>query len=140
MKITATFTAISIFLSVSNFSFAQKKHYDKHPIEQFYVVINSGISLLEWTVKGESDWYECVIERSNNGVDFETIGIKTGIASNADMKYVFVDKIPSMGKNYYRIIKKHSDHFSFSYQEMVLNKLQHKIDWVDTNNSLVSSR
>ena len=116
-----------IMLNLGQVSFSQTLQGNElvaqeHPVEQLYAVINSGVTTLEWQVKKETNWYECAIERSTDGVHFTTIGYKQGIPSSNDMKYVWVDHHPTKGSNYYRIKKIHQDDFSLSASAEVENK------------------
>jgi hypothetical protein len=68
---------------------------------------------LKWTVKGEKENTIYVVERSINGNEFESIGIKKGYASpeNFQILYCFTDDNPSALTCSYRIKQIHSDGF-----------------------------
>ncbi|PCJ85371.1 MAG: hypothetical protein COA57_07865 [Flavobacteriales bacterium] len=82
-----------------------EKPNDTKPIENFYVVANTEIVMLSWTMKNELDDFNYVIERSTDGKVFKVIKSKKGIASHYDMMYFFNDVPPAVGHYYYRIKK-----------------------------------
>lgn len=61
-------------------------------------------SLLTWATASEKDNELFNIERSTNGSDFQTIGqVKGSGTTNVAKDYVFEDKTPAQGVNYYRL-------------------------------------
>jgi Secretion system C-terminal sorting domain len=76
------------------------------PIElsEFNAKANATTTLLTWTTASEKDNASFNIERSTNGTDFQTIGqVKGSGTSNVAKDYVFEDKTPAQGVNYYRL-------------------------------------
>jgi Secretion system C-terminal sorting domain len=76
------------------------------PIElsEFNAKANATTTLLTWTTASEKDNALFNIERSTNGTDFQTIGqVKGSGTSNVAKDYVFEDKTPAQGVNYYRL-------------------------------------
>lgn len=70
----------------------------------------SNAVLLHWKVNGEINVGYYVIERSNDGHTFTSIGEVPVSASVAPEKeYVFTDAQPLTGDNYYRIVEKDND-------------------------------
>lgn len=58
----------------------------------------------EWTTASEQDNDYFTIERSKNGIDFETAGIIDGAGnSSSTLSYSFTDKEPYRGLSYYRL-------------------------------------
>jgi len=66
---------------------------------------------LKWTAKGEEENTIYVVERSINGNEFESIGVKKGYASpeNFQILYCFTDENPSVLTCTYRIKQIHPD-------------------------------
>lgn len=63
---------------------------------------------LTWETKSEIDSYGFDVQRSADGVNWETIGFLAGAGSStATVYYEFYDENPLLGFNYYRLI--HSD-------------------------------
>lgn len=59
---------------------------------------------LEWTTASELNNDKIIIERSNNGDDFDAIGIISGAGtSEIEHDYQFLDQTPTAGLNYYRL-------------------------------------
>jgi len=59
---------------------------------------------LNWDVANETNNAFFLVQRSSNGVNFETIGRVEGQGTtNEFMSYLFVDENPLNGKNYYRL-------------------------------------
>ena len=69
----------------------------------FSAITNSGNVALAWTVEKEYDIEKYEIERSNNGINFSTIGFVAAVNSESAHHYFFTDAQPAGGKNYYRI-------------------------------------
>jgi hypothetical protein len=71
----------------------------------FSVVDNKGKNLLHWKTATEINSDHFTIQRSTNGVNFETVGtIQAAGFSNNEMDYDFTDADPAAGANYYRLI------------------------------------
>lgn len=61
-------------------------------------------ALLEWTTKSELNNKEFLVQRSVNGISFETIGALNGAGnSSEEIHYSFTDTDPFNGVNYYRL-------------------------------------
>ncbi len=67
------------------------------------VVFNTGKVYLNWVAKGNSPDCIYVIERSNDGNEFEPVGLKEGIGSPLELLYSWVDTKPMPGTAHYRI-------------------------------------
>jgi hypothetical protein len=91
---------------------------------------NSDEINLQWTTESEINNDYFTIERSSDGIAFETITKQKG-AGNSTQKlfYSFIDKLPFNGKNYYRL--KQTDYdgkFTFSQVVFVqINQTKDKI-------------
>ena len=85
-------------------------------------------NLLNWSTASENNTSHFNIERSENGVDFETIG-SVAAAGNSKIiqNYAFTDVYPYVGENLYRLKMIDIDG-SFTYSKIVLIK-------VDENNA-----
>ena len=61
-------------------------------------------NILSWSTQQEVNTRNFIIERSNNGVDYKTIGQVTATGgSNVIVNYSFADNNPVKGINYYRL-------------------------------------
>lgn len=85
-------------------------------VEKFTAVCNTGKVYLNWIVKGETTDCVYIIERSNDGSSFETVGVKEGIGSPLELLYSFIDVKPLQGITYYRL-KKLDSYGVASYSE-----------------------
>lgn len=91
---------------------------DPMPVEFLFISSekkNSSIQIV-WITATETNNDYFSIERSENGIDFQSIGITSGAGnSNAVIEYAFSDDSPFTGYNYYRIKQTDFDgKFSFS--------------------------
>jgi len=59
--------------------------------------------MLEWTGNIPVEESHFVIQRSEDGEHFQTIGSTSAYLSESYTAYDYMDKTPSMGENYYRI-------------------------------------
>lgn len=76
------------------------------PIEliNFSVLCEKGNSTLKWSTSTEYNNERFVIEKSENGIDFEIIGNITGAGySTVTLNYTFTDNDPVRGTSYYRL-------------------------------------
>jgi hypothetical protein len=63
-----------------------------------------GKNLLEWVTASEKDNKKFVIEQSNNGLDFKSIGeVKGTGTTQLTNQYTFTDENPAKNINYYRL-------------------------------------
>jgi hypothetical protein len=69
---------------------------------------------VHFTVANETDTALYEIERSSDGVNFKTIGIKKVISSTGNSTHLFIDTYPLSSKNYYRVKQVENDKFYFS--------------------------
>ncbi|MBK9319960.1 MAG: hypothetical protein IPM91_14955 [Bacteroidetes bacterium] len=74
-------------------------------IHNYNTVYNSGKVFVSWTSKNESEDCVYVIERSGNGQEFQSVGVKEGIGSEIELYYSWIDKTPPAGFAYYRVKK-----------------------------------
>jgi hypothetical protein len=66
--------------------------------------LNEHTSLITWETISEKDNEYFLIERSIDGINFETIGkVKGAINSSSLIAYSFIDENPALGVNYYRL-------------------------------------
>lgn len=73
------------------------------------VVYNSGKIYLNWIAKSNSIDCIYVVERSQDGIEFEPVGLKEGIGSPIELLYSWVDTKPSNGKVQYRVKQINND-------------------------------
>ena len=101
---TATTT---IRTAMSNFSdFATVQYGNPLPIEllSFTAELKHAGVLSKWVTSSEVNNDHFVVERSNNGISFETAGIVKGAGnSNIILNYDYFDIYPFTGTNYYRL-------------------------------------
>ena len=69
----------------------------------FFADIEGESIRLKWEVAGNTDNTIFVVQRSNDGQEFTTIGNLNGQAGTAVSHYAFVDEQPRFGENIYRI-------------------------------------
>jgi hypothetical protein len=82
---------------------------------------------VSWKTSMEQNGKQYEVQRSVNGVDFKTIGIvKTGLTA-----YLFTDKEPLAGYNYYRLRSVDLDG-SYTYSTIVLVNMQHGADIISS--------
>lgn len=92
---------ILIFFSFAGFS------QDVHPIvKDFFAEQRNETVYLQWTIKEGQTCNDIYIERSENNINFERIGLIAGVcgSSDADVIYSYTDSIPVPNQiNYYRL-------------------------------------
>lgn len=92
--------------------------YNPLPVEFISINCSTGINaiILSWTTASETNNDYFTIERSDNGIDFYTIGIVNGAGNSNDViEYIYNDDAPLFGNNYYRIRQTDFDgQYSFS--------------------------
>lgn len=74
-------------------------------IYNYSTVYNSGKVFVSWTSKNESEDCVYVIERSGNGKEYQSVGVKEGIGSEIELYYSWIDQAPPAGFAYYRVKK-----------------------------------
>lgn len=67
------------------------------------LVYNSGKVYLNWIATTNAPDCIYVIERSENGSEYEPVGLKEGISSPLELLYSWVDSKPNQGQVHYRI-------------------------------------
>lgn len=73
------------------------------------VVYNSGKVYLNWIAKSNSIDCIYVIERSQDGLEYEPVGLKEGIGSPIELLYSWVDTKPNTGTVHYRVKQINND-------------------------------
>ena len=74
-------------------------------IFNYTTVYNSGKVFLNWTAKDEPADCIYIVERSSDGRQFESVGVKEGIGTNVELFYSWMDQAPPAGFAYYRVKK-----------------------------------
>ncbi|HTJ48331.1 MAG TPA: T9SS type A sorting domain-containing protein [Cyclobacteriaceae bacterium] len=91
---------------------------------------------LEWATSMQENFDKFIIQRSTNGVDFDSIGVVKGAGINiydVVSKYSFADEYPLMGVNYYRLKAVDLD-FSAQYFNVVPVSFSGKKKiWIEPN-------
>lgn len=72
-------------------------------ITQFSGKYDNGISVLNWTISSQEGISSYNVERSIDGINFSGIGNVKVNNTAGNNRYVYNDKIPSAGMNYYRL-------------------------------------
>lgn len=69
------------------------------------LAFNSDVVYINWVTNENKEDNYYMIERSNDGVNFNVIGLKNGITSktNINLMYSYIDKSPLSNYSYYRI-------------------------------------
>ena len=67
------------------------------------VIYNTGKVYLNWVVKSNAEDCIYVIERSQDGLEYEPVGLKEGVGSPLELLYSWVDTKPVAGNVHYRI-------------------------------------
>lgn len=91
------------------------------PVEliSFDAVKQNNQSVLSWSTASEKNNKHFVIQRSSDGIQFESIGSLLGKGSSSSTQYyAFVDNQPLQGLNYYRL-KQVDDDGSVSYSRIL---------------------
>lgn len=66
----------------------------------------NGESLLQWKTENELDIESYVVDRSTDGITFETLGEVASQGNLEQANYSFTDAFPNKGVNYYRLTQK----------------------------------
>ncbi len=74
-------------------------------IFNYTTIYNSGKVFVNWTARNESADCIYIVERSVDGRDFESVGVKEGIGTNMELFYSWMDHTPPAGFAYYRVKK-----------------------------------
>lgn len=74
-------------------------------IFNYTTVYNSGKVFINWTARNESADCIYIVERSSDGREFESVGVKEGIGTNMELFYSWMDNTPPSGFAYYRVKK-----------------------------------
>ncbi len=92
---------IMVFFSLAGFS------QEVHPIvKDFFAEQRDENVYLQWTIKEGQTCNDIYIERSENNINFERIGLIAGVcgSSDADVVYNYTDSVPIPNQtNYYRL-------------------------------------
>jgi len=85
----------------------QSAAYTEHStnIYNYTTTYNSGKVFVNWTAKDEPMDCIYIIERSSDGRQFESVGVKEGIGTNLELFYSWMDHTPPAGFAYYRVKK-----------------------------------
>ena len=85
--------------------FQQSNSYDMQNLISFSAQFINGKAYLNWSVSDTCGKCVYYVERSDNGILFETISVKTGLPSPGNFKlgYSFTDNNPKIIYSFYRI-------------------------------------
>lgn len=78
-------------------------------ISGYTTVYNSGKVFINWTARNEPADCIYLVERSADGKNFESVGIKEGIGTNVELFYSWIDNTPPSGYAFYRVKKINAD-------------------------------
>jgi len=86
----------------------------------FSPVYLDGKTYVRWLVKNDKKDGVFVVERSNDGVDFEALGFKDRVGTQllVNLFYSYIDQEPLQGDNFYRVMQVGSDN-SYRYSSVV---------------------
>lgn len=74
-------------------------------ISNYTTVYNSGKVFLNWTARNEPADCIYIVERSIDGRDYQSVGVKEGIGTAIELFYSWMDDTPPDGFAYYRVKK-----------------------------------
>jgi hypothetical protein len=74
-------------------------------IYNYNTVYNSGKVFVSWTSKNEPEDCVYVVERSINGQEYSSVGVKEGIGAEIELYYSWIDQAPPAGFSFYRVKK-----------------------------------
>ena len=74
-------------------------------ISNYTTVYNSGKVFLNWTAKNEPADCIYIVERSADGREYQSVGVKEGIGTAIELFYSWMDETPPDGFAYYRVKK-----------------------------------
>ncbi len=74
-------------------------------IYNYQAVYNTGKVYLSWTSKNEQEDCLYVVERSGDGVAYQSVGVKEGIGAEIELYYSWIDQTPPAGFSFYRVKK-----------------------------------
>lgn len=91
-----------------------------NPILSFSPVYNGGKTYVRWLVSNDEKDGIFIVERSNDGVEFEALGFKDRVGSPlcVNLFYSFVDETPNPGQNYYRVMTVGTDQ-TYTYSDII---------------------
>ena len=101
-----TLLFVLVFATVSTFAQTRANALsdpNKLDLVKQTIVCNSGKVYLNWIAKSNATDCIYVVERSEDGDDFEPVGLKEGVGSPVELLYSWVDIKPLHGTAYYRI-------------------------------------
>ena len=84
---------------------AANQQYKQVNIHNYQAVYNTGKVFVSWTSKNEPEDCIYIVERSSDGAQYESVGVKEGIGSDIELYYSWVDSAPPAGFGYYRVKK-----------------------------------
>lgn len=82
-------------------------------ISNYSTIYNSGKVFLNWTARNEPADCIYIIERSQDGREYASIGVKEGIGTEIELFYSWMDEAPPEGFAYYRVKKITRDGMQF---------------------------
>jgi hypothetical protein len=97
MAQTSTATSTALTTAANNQSAMNIYNYN--------TVYNSGKVFVSWTSKNEPEDCVYVVERSVNGQEFSSVGVKEGVGAEIELYYSWVDQTPPAGFSFYRVKK-----------------------------------
>ena len=99
------FAAVNTFAQVPTAAIAitTENQVKKLDLLKQSAVFNAGKVYLNWIAKGNSPDCIYVIERSDDQMEFEPVGLKEGVGSSLELLYSWVDNKPTTSATQYRI-------------------------------------
>lgn len=74
-------------------------------IYNYNTIYNTGKVFVSWTSKNEPEDCVYVVERSADGKEFQSVGVKEGIGAEIELYYSWIDQTPPTGFAFYRVKK-----------------------------------
>src|ERR1022692_1057181 len=106
----ATKIATSSFSSFTQFGVGTINEVLAITLSDFSAVLkNNNTVLVSWDVSNGGNISDFVVQRSNDGSDWKSIGTVQGYSTDAESYYTFTDENPARGANYYRLMIQSND-------------------------------
>lgn len=105
LMVLSSFNSVNGQGAPSNNQMLSADNQNSMNIYNYNTVYNSGKVFVSWTSKNETDDCVYVVERSTNGTDYLSVGVKEGIGSQIELYYSWIDQAPPAGFSYYRVKK-----------------------------------
>ncbi|HEY8937907.1 MAG TPA: T9SS type A sorting domain-containing protein [Cyclobacteriaceae bacterium] len=111
-------------------------------LSYFYCVAEQDGVNMQWATSMQENFDKFVIQRSTDGIHFDSIGFVKGVGQNIyniESKYAFVDEYPLIGVNYYRLKAIDLDYSVEYFKVVSVTYSGEKKIWVEPNPASATS-